>query len=261
MKTVAIVQARTGSTRFPSKVLQKIKGKSLLQIQIERMKHSKYIDEIVVATTNNPNDDIIINLCKELSYPYYRGNEFDLLDRHYRAALKFDADSVLKIPSDCPLIDPEIIDKVIIEFFKHSENYDYVSNLHPPTYPDGNDVEIMKFDTLEYAWLNAIESYQREHTTPYIYENPHKFKIANVEWETGLDYSKSLRLTVDFEQDYQLVKAIYEELESPERIFNLQDILNLIENKPELRQINNIHNGKFWYNSLKDKVNVSEILV
>jgi spore coat polysaccharide biosynthesis protein SpsF len=247
MKIIVITQARTGSTRFPNKILQTINGKTILELQLERMQASKLSSKIIVATTTNPNDDIIVQLCKETGYNYYRGNENDLLDRHYQLAKLEKADVVVKIPSDCPLIDPDIIDKVIHTYMTDISKYDYVSNLHPPTYPDGNDVEVMRFSALETAWENSFENYEREHTTPYLWDNNGQFTTTNFKWETGLNYSMSHRFTLDYYEDFLFIKAVYEKLYKKKVIFSLDDIITLLEKKPKIRKINEKYLGVNWY--------------
>ncbi|MEJ2104988.1 MAG: glycosyltransferase family protein [Ignavibacteriaceae bacterium] len=217
-KIVTIIQARVGSSRLPGKVLLPLANRPLI-LRIE----------------------------------VFRGSSLDLLDRHYKAAKKFDAEAVVKIPSDCPLIAPEIIDKVILYYINNYKKFDYVSNLHPPSYPDGNDVEIMSFKTLENAWINAKKDFEREHTTPFIWENPDKFRIGNVLWETGYDYSMSHRFTIDYKEDYELIKRIYDELYNQNPEFSLNDILLLLKQKPEIKKINEMYAGVNWYrNHLKE---------
>jgi len=250
MNILAIVQARLGSTRFPSKILKKIMDKTLLEIQIERMSKSKLISKIVIATTDNERDNELVEFCKSKSYNVFRGSEYDVLDRHYQAGLEYHADAVIKIPSDCPLIDPKIIDKVIKLYLDNYPKYDYVSNLHPASYPDGNDVEIMKFETLTTAWRYSDKQYHREHTTPFIYENMSKFSLSNVSWEKGIDLSEKVRLTLDYEEDYQFIKEIYERLYPENPNFDLKDILNLLEEKPNLLKINEKYTGQFWHKTV-----------
>ena len=149
-KILTIIQARSGSTRLPNKIFLEVLGKSLLEIMIERVNVSKLKGQIVIATTNKKEDNAVMKLCKSLDIDCFRGSEFDLLDRHYQCAKKFNADIVLKIPSDCPLIDPKVIDKVIKVHL--ATNSDYTSNLHPQSYPDGQDVEVMNFKALKIAW-------------------------------------------------------------------------------------------------------------
>lgn len=247
MNIVTVIQARTGSTRLPNKVLMPLAGKTLLERMIERVQWSELAGKIIVATTEEKSDDVIQEICEKNNFRIYRGSTEDLLDRHYQAAKLFNADAVVKIPSDCPLIDFRIIDKVIDYFIKNSEKFDFVSNLHPATYPDGNDVEIMHFSVLENAWKNATRKLEREHTTPYIWENPDKFRIGNVEWETGLNYSMSYRFTIDYPEDYEFIRRVYDELYHKNPKFSLTDILKLLEEKPEIKKINEKYNGVNWY--------------
>lgn len=244
-KIVTVIQARTGSSRFPGKILKPVLGQTLLYRQVERISQSSLKGEVIIATTELPEDRIIEKICKQNSWNCFKGDEFDLLSRHYKAARKWGADAVVKIPSDCPLIDPEIIDKVIAYFEKN--NFDYVSNLHPATYPDGNDVEIMSMEALEYSWVMAKRGFEREHTTPFIWENEDQFSIGNVEWEGGLNYSMSHRFTIDYPEDYLLIKTIYEKLYPENPCFSLNDILNLLEAEPDLMQLNSKYQGVNWY--------------
>ncbi len=236
-----------GSSRLPNKVLMPLAGKPLLLRMYERVAASKYSGEIIIATTAVKSDDEIEKLCKENNIKFFRGNQTDLLDRHYQSAKIFNADAVVKIPSDCPLIDPKIISKVIKYYLDNSEKFDYVSNLHPATYPDGNDVEIMSMEVLEKAWKEAERPFEREHTTPYFWENPDIFKIGNVEWETGLDYSMTYRFTIDYLEDYSFIKKVYDELYEQNNIFGLTDILDLLKRKPEIKNLNEKYNGVNWY--------------
>ena len=247
LKIVTVIQARTGSSRLPNKVMMSLSGAPLLIRMVERVKRSKLTGTIVVATTDESSDDPIEVLCKENNLNLFRGNTTDLLDRHYQAAKLSNADTVVKIPSDCPLIDPNIIDKVLKFYIDNSGRFDFVSNLHPATYPDGNDVEIMSFKVLEEAWNNAKKELEREHTTPYFWENQDKFRIGNVTWETGLDYSMTYRFTIDYLKDYNFIKSVYDELYPINPNFTLQDILDLLEKKPEIKKINEEYCGVNWY--------------
>ncbi len=247
-----------GSTRLPGKVLMPVADKPLFLRMYERVSYSKYAGQIIAAITEDESDNQLFNLCQQNGINVFRGHSLDLLDRHYRASKKFKADFVIKIPSDCPLIDPAIIDKVILYYINNQELFDFVSNLHPPSYPDGNDVEVMSFDTLENAWINAKKDFEREHTTPYIWENPDKFRIGNVVWESGLDLSMSNRFTIDYKEDYEFIKKVYEELYPTKNRFGLNDILNLLEKKPEIKKINELYLGVNWYrNHLKDLKTIS----
>ncbi len=248
MKIVVVVQARTGSQRLPGKILLPLAGKPLLQRQLERIQAATVPFELVVATTHSPDDEPVRELCKNLHIKCFSGHPTDLLDRHYQAAKAERADSVVKIPSDCPLIDPHVIDRVLTAFLESADSVDYVSNLHPPTYPDGNDVEVMHFSVLETAWREAKKDFEREHTTPFIWEQPERFRLKNVEWETGLNYAMTHRFTIDYLEDYHFIKAVYDELWTESKpIFSLDDILQLLERKPELMEINRKYAGVNWY--------------
>jgi spore coat polysaccharide biosynthesis protein SpsF len=222
-------------------------GKPLLLHAVERIQRSLNAGTVVVATTLDPDDDKIVRLCEEQGIPCFRGDTYDLLDRHYKAAIEYGADAVVKIPSDCPLIDPAVIDRVIGFFKEQYPKYEFVSNLHPATYPDGNDVEIMTMQALESAWKEAVRPLEREHTTPYFWENPEKFRCGNILWETGLDYSMTHRWTIDYIEDYCFIKAVYEALYYKKPMFTLYDVLLLIESNPRIADINAHYNGVNWY--------------
>jgi len=254
LKIVTVIQARNQSSRLPNKVMMHLCGKPLLIRMVERVLLSKQTAEVIVATTTDKSDDSIEEICINNKIKVFRGHPTDLLDRHFKAALEYDADAVVKIPSDCPLIDPQVIDKVLKFYIDNSDKYDYVSNLHPATYPDGNDVEVMSMSVLKIAWENASKDFEREHTTPYFWENPDKFRIGNVEWETGLDYSMSHRFTIDYMEDYLFIKAVYDELYHSNPEFSLNDILELLERKPEIKQLNEKYIGVNWYRNHLNKL-------
>lgn len=233
MRISVIIQARMGSSRLPGKTLMTIGGKPMLWHVIERLKGSKKIDDIIVATTTNPEDDAIEALAKEQAWLLYRGSSEDVLDRYYQAAKKFGIDVIVRITSDCPLIDPEIVD-LIIE--KHlSSGADYTSNVLKRTFPRGLDVEVFNFKTLEKAHKQAKKDLQREHVTLYIYEHPEIFHLDNIENNKNLSY---MRWTVDEMKDLELVRKIYSKLYKGGKIFLLQDIVNLFKKSPELLEIN-----------------------
>ena len=236
-----------GSTRLPGKILLPLAGKPLLLRMYERVSLAKSAGEIVVALTNEELDDQLALLCQKNNIKIFRGSSLDLLDRHYKASKEYGAEVVIKIPSDCPLIDPHVIDKVILYYINNRDKYDFVSNLHPPSYPDGNDVEIMSFKALENAWINAKKDFEREHTTPFIWENPDIFRIGNVVWERGLDYSMTHRFTIDYKEDFEFIKRVYDELYLKNKSFGLNEILKLLEEKPEIKKINEMYAGVNWY--------------
>ncbi len=252
-KIVTVIQARTGSTRFPEKVLMPLSGKSLLIRLVDRVKRAKLTGKIVIAITDYADDDVISEICSRENLNVFRGNPTDLLDRHFKAGVAYGAEHLVKIPSDCPLIDPQIIDKVINHYLEHS-NYDYVSNLHPATYPDGNDVEIMSMKALKIAWKNAAKQLEREHTTPYFWENPELFSCGNIIWENGLDYSMTHRWTIDYPEDYEFINKVYEALFNDNPQFGLYDVLDLLKKKPELKKINSEYAGVNWYGKHLDQL-------
>ncbi len=258
MKLVTVIQARRGSTRLPDKVLLPLAGEPLLARMAERVQAAGLVGTVVVATTTDPHDDAVEVLCEAAGLNCFRGHPTDLLDRHYQAGRAWGADVVLKIPSDCPLIDPAVIDRTIAHYLEQPQAYDFVSNLHPPTYPDGNDVEIMPMHILETAWREAEKPHEREHTTPFVWDRPERFRIGNVAWETGLDYSMSHRFTIDYREDYEFIRAVFDELYEEKPLFGLDDILRLLDEKPEIYALNALFAGVNWYrNHLDDLKTVS----
>lgn len=224
-----------------------LSGKPLILRMVERVKASRLAGTVVVATTTDKKDDSLYNLCMDEKIEVFRGSSTDLLDRHYQAGIKYNADVVVKVPSDCPLIDPDIISKVLRYYLENAVYFDYVSNLHPATYPDGNDVEAIPMEILEIVWRNASKVFEREHTTPYIWERPERFKIGNVLWETELDYSMSHRWTIDYEEDYNFISSVYDELYGKNSLFGINEILLLLKKKPHLMKINEKYAGVNWY--------------
>jgi spore coat polysaccharide biosynthesis protein SpsF len=248
MRIVVVVQARTGSTRLPGKVLMPLANRPLLHRMLERVQAAGTPSTVVVATTREPADDAIESLAREAGVRCFRGHATDLLDRHFRAGCAFGADVVVKIPSDCPLIDPDVIDRVIRQYVDHADEADFVGNLHPGTYPDGNDVEVIPLGVLETAWLEATEPHEREHTTPFIWERPDRFRVRHVAWESGLDYSSTHRWTIDYVEDYRFLAAVYDALWTEVRpMFRLRDVLSLLDTRPDIAALNACHVGKTWY--------------
>lgn len=250
-KILLVVQARMGSTRLPGKVMLEACGKSMLELMLERLGRVQRPVSIVTAVTTDPDDNPIASVCRRFGIDVFRGHPTDLLDRHYRAGLAFGAQAVVKIPSDCPLIDPSIVESVLDRFA--AGDCDYASNLHPASYPDGNDVEIMSIEALEAAWREAELSMEREHTTPFIWERPERFRLANVIWDSDRgsawprNYALSHRWTLDYPEDYAFIRRIYEELYPLNPAFSIDDILALLKAKPELASINNAFLGVNWY--------------
>ncbi len=224
-----------------------LEGKPLFVRQAERVKAARLCERVVIATTTTGEDDVIAEICRHEGLDCYRGHPQDLLDRHYQAAMRYGGKTVIKIPSDCPLIDPVIIDKVIGYWLGNSGEYDFVSNLHPATWPDGNDVEVMTLQALEQAWREADRPMEREHTTTFIWERPERFRIGNVAMGGGLDYSMTHRFTIDYEADYRFIRAVFEELYPVDPLFGVGTILALLERRPDLYEINADLAGVNWY--------------
>jgi spore coat polysaccharide biosynthesis protein SpsF len=245
---LVVIQARMGSTRLPGKVLLPLAGRPLLERMLERVRAAKHRFELCVATTTSAEDAPIVELCARLGVHVYRGHPSDLIERHLGAARELGADVVVKIPSDCPLIDPGVIDRVLGAFSAATPgSLDFVTNLQPPSWPDGNDVEVMTREALEIAQREATRTLEREHTTPFIWEHPERFRILNVRWETGLDYSHSHRFTIDYPEDYALISAVYDALHRPGTVFTLESILELCEQRPELLNHNAQFAGSSWH--------------
>jgi spore coat polysaccharide biosynthesis protein SpsF len=231
---IAIVQARMGSTRLPGKVLLDLDGKPMLVREMERIQRAKKIENIVIATTIKPEDDNIISLCRDYGWNFFRGSENDLLDRYYQTAQEYHAKTIVRITSDCPLIEPSIVDLLIEKFSSLEPNIDYASNIFPlRTYPRGLDTEVMSFSALERCWKEESNSAYREHVTPYIHHHPDRFKISEVNNEQDLS---SMRWTVDTPKDFEFVSQIYYHF--GEKMFSWIDILDLLQKHPELVEIN-----------------------
>ena len=221
-----------GASRLPNKVLMKVNGEqTVLEHVIKQLSFCKSISKIIVATTNLKQDDVIEELVKKLEIDVFRGDSSDVLDRYYQCAKKFNLDDIVRITSDCPLIDPEIVDKVIRKY--KIEKFDYVTNTLIRTFPIGLDAEIFSFDVLEKTWKNAILPSEREHVTPFIRNKKMDFSVGNIEHEEDLS---KIRVGLDRKEDYELIKIIVNEFEK--RPILLQDIIKLFKNKPELIRIN-----------------------
>lgn len=233
MKTLAILQARVTSSRLPGKVLKPIMGRPMLALQIERVLQAKNIDHLIIATSTDPSDNGLEELCRKINASCYRGSLNDVLDRFYHAAKIWKPKHVVRITGDCPLIDPEVIDNVIA--FYLDGDYDYASNAVEPTFPDGLDVEIFRFSILKEAWKEAALPSQREHVTPFIHQQPDRYRVGHYKNTEDLSH---LRWTVDEPEDFDLINKIYEELYPFKPNFRMVDILNLLQQKPEWLTIN-----------------------
>lgn len=235
MVVTAIIQARMGSTRLPGKILKEVNGKPLLEYQMERVKASKEIDQIVVATTKNCEDDIIEQFCVKNDIKYHRGPETDVLTRYYETACKFGGATIVRLTSDCPIIDPIVIDETISYYKDNYGFFDYVTNTLVSAYPRGYDVEVFSKDVLEKAYKMAFSKSNREHVTAYIYNNADVFNIGNYGKES---FYSNYRLTVDTSEDFQLISTIISKLYHDNPLFNLHDITALFNKHPEIALIN-----------------------
>lgn len=230
---IAVLQARIGSSRLPNKVLLKIKGKTLLELYINRVKQSRLIDKIIIATTTRSEDDEIEKISHKLGIECFRGSENDLLDRHYQCAKEYHADVVVRITPDDPFVDYRVIDRAI-QIFKDNQ-VDFVTNHFEPTYPEGLDVEVYSIHALEKLWKEAKLFSEREHVFPYIQSNQDQFKIVNFTQDKDYSY---LRWTIDYECDYKMTKVVYDYLYDKKPIFLQEDILKLLEKHPEISKMN-----------------------
>jgi spore coat polysaccharide biosynthesis protein SpsF len=233
MKTLAIIQARMGSTRLPGKVLQDIAGKPMLVRVVDRVRRAKTVDEIVIAITDLPQDDILEQQCLLRGWLYYRGSEKDVLDRYYRAVAKFGAEVIIRITSDCPLIDPDVIDQVVLAY-QASPLVDYASNVLPPrTFPRGLDTEVFGAEVLKRLWQECTDPILREHVALFIHKNLAKFKTRSV--RNMVDQSEQ-RWTVDTPEDLRFIRNIYEKFGNRE--FTWQNVLTLLDQNPDWHTIN-----------------------
>ncbi len=232
MKVVSIVQARLGSTRLPGKVLQDLCGRTMLGRVIERLRATASIDDVMIATTNLSKDDPIVEECQKHAVSYWRGDESDVLDRYFQSAKTAQADIIVRVTSDCPLIDPEITDKTIRAFLE--ELPDYAANTLTRTYPRGLDTEVLSMPALTRTWQQAKEGYEREHVTPYIIEHPAEFRLLSVTGDQ--DYSGH-RWTVDTPEDLAFIREVYNRLQG-RGIFLWREVLNVLRNEPLLQDMN-----------------------
>jgi spore coat polysaccharide biosynthesis protein SpsF len=226
MRIVAIIQARVGSSRLPGKVLQPIGGRTMLELVVDRTRAIAGVSEVVVATTENIQDDPIAALCQQQGISLWRGSEEDVLERYYQAAIQFQADAILRVTSDCPLIDPEVCSRLLAAFSESKA--DYASNNNPPSFPHGLDAEVMTFEALRKAHEKSGKSHQREHVTYYMIENPEEFETVFISCDENLSH---LRVTVDQVEDLNLVRQIVDRF-GPN--LNLQDIRTLAQSEPEI---------------------------
>ena len=243
-RVVAIIQARMSSSRLPGKVLKDIGGKTMLERVIERAQMARRVNAVTVATTVDPSDDALAAFCEQKGIACLRGSLQDVLDRYYQAAKQFQADVIVRLTADCPLLDPGLVDETIRAFF--DQQADFAANRLPPpfkrTYPIGLDVEVASFGALEQAWKEAGQLYEREHVMPYLYDQEGRFKVVRIDHSRDLGH---YRWTVDTPQDLELIRVVVKRLaEKPD--FTWLDVLALFEADPALGQINaDVHHKSF----------------
>lgn len=227
-----IIQARMGSTRLPGKVLMKISKYPMLWHVISRVQQASILDHVVVATSEAEADEPVVTLCREIETACFRGSEDDVLDRFYQTAHAIDADIIVRVTADCPLLDPNVLEKTV-ELFQASP-CDYASNTIDRTFPDGLDVEVFSFTALAQAWGEAQLMSEREHVTSYIWKNPELFNIQQYTQDQSLSH---LRWTVDEPEDMEFVRCVYKHLYQPGHTFLMEDVVKLLEEHPELLAI------------------------
>jgi len=243
---VAIIQARTGSTRLPNKVLKLLNEKPMIWHICDRLKHSNLINKIVIATTDNRKDDKLDKWAAENNIACIRGSENNVLSRYFKAATDVKADIIVRITADDPFKDIAIIDKVIDMLI--NEELDFACNNFPPSFPEGLDAEVFTYLALKDAFENSNDDFEKEHVTQYFYRNPVKFKIKN--YSNKEDFS-NLRLTVDTENDFKLAEEIYNRLYTINNFFGFDEILSLAKSNPDLFNINNNEDRSEMYKNSK----------
>ena len=252
MQFTVIIQARMGSTRLPGKVLKNYKGFNLLNVLIKRLKRSKKIDDIIIATTKSTEDDKIVKFCKLYSIKYFRGSKSNVLNRYFETAKKYNIENIIRITSDCPLIDPLIMDKMIDQFRK--KKIDYLSNTYPEpsTYPDGMDIEIFNFNSLYLANKYSIKKTEKEHVTLYM-RRSNKFRI----YKENLRINKSnYRITVDYLKDFILFKKIIDKFGNKIFFLKMKEIIKFLDENPRWikYQTKIVRNEKFKKDLQRDKI-------
>lgn len=234
---IAIIQARMGSSRLPGKVLKEINKVPVLKLQIDRVRASSRIDKVVVATSNESIDDKIEKFCVNHKIDCFRGSENDVLARYYHCAVTFRASVVVRLTADCPLCDPSVIDNVINLFFK--KNVDYAANTVPPEashWPDGSDVEVFSFKALETAYIEATLDEEREHVTFFFWKNK-KNKFKTIQLGNSNDWSQ-YRFTIDYPEDFEVVRFLFQEIQSKGIFGHVHEIVSILENLPEIKKLN-----------------------
>jgi len=233
---MAIIQARMGSSRLPGKVLMDLAGETVLFRVVERVRRCQKVDRVVVATTLSKSDDPIETLCVQKNVGCFRGSEEDVLDRYFQCALHFGAqatDAIVRITADCPLLDPAVVDHVVQRFL--STSCAYASNINPPTFPDGLDVEVFSHASLQRAWKEARMASEREHVTVYIRNHPEWFASENV--QNREDWSH-LRWTLDEPEDYHMLSCVFSHFATRNMLFGMEEVLDFLKDNPDVQRLN-----------------------
>jgi spore coat polysaccharide biosynthesis protein SpsF len=234
MKKVVIIQARIGSTRLPRKVLLHIGGQSVLSRVVNRVRCARQVDEVAIATTDLPEDDAIVAEARRCCAAVYRGSQSDVLDRYLQTAVHCSADVIVRITSDCPLIDPRLIDQLLMKFETADAPLDYMSNVHPRSFPHGLDAEVFTIEALKIAHREAQQPHEREHVTPYFYQHPERFRLGNLCQD--IDQSR-LRWTLDEPDDQRFFEALFQHFDASEPV-TTEQVIELLRCRPELGRIN-----------------------
>jgi len=252
-RIIGLVQARTNSSRLPKKVLAQIGGKPLVWHIVNRLKRVQKITDVVISTTNNDADKQLCRFAESENIPYYAGSEDDILDRLYQTGKKFNAAILVKVNGDCPLVDPTVIDRGLEMYLEAKKTPDLVVNSIKNTFPDGMQFGIFNFQTLCKLWSEIRDKFWREFIYMYMTENPDRFEIINVENNRNLS---NLRWVVDYPEDLEFVRQVYGNLYNQNPNFVTTDVLSLLEQKPDLMQINAkyaANTSKKEYENLKKK--------
>lgn len=243
MNTQIFIQARMGSTRLPGKVLKKICGKTIIELTVERLKNVKEVSKIVLVTSVNKENNVLVEEAKKIGVDYFRGSEENILDRFYQASKEFKPDTIIRVTADCPLIDPDIISKGL-ELFK-TGRYDIVSNVVPRTYPHGYDFEIFSVQAMVRSWRDQRAKFKNEKVFDKTVINPTNYLFKNKNFRHGnikndLDLHK-IRLTLDYKEDFEVIKIIYENLYKKSGPFNMDTLLDFIDNNSHILEISKDH--------------------
>ena len=245
---VGIIQARMGSTRLPGKIMRDVCGKPMLEMMIERVRRSKTLEKIVIATSTNKEDDIIVEFCNKMNVDFYRGSENDLIARYKGASDMFGVDVVVRLTSDTPIMDSYVIDKVVDVYVKN--DYDFVSNCYPMprTYPDGMNVEVFSAKILDEAFKESKKPSEREHVTFFMWMNTERYKIFRVDYDRDVSM---YRFNLDYPEDYTVLKSIFEGLYPKNPMFTMEDAIKWLDENPDVFKINShIKPGSGFYRSL-----------